>query len=149
MEKIWKNKHVSRLTKTRTIKTMVFPEVLYGCETWTKTRAMEKKTDACEIWIWRKILRVAWTERRTNKSILQEIGEMGGCDEGGRSGEGDDVGVWRGEKEEGTAEERWMEKIMARTAMSLEELREVVRNRSAWRMLTMMVARIQRINGTR
>src|SRR6218665_710121 len=78
MEKIWKNKHVSRLTKTRTIKTMVFPEVLYGCETWTKTKATEKKNDACEIWIWRKILRVAWTERRTNKSILQGIGEMGG-----------------------------------------------------------------------
>ena len=51
-EKIWKNKNVRKLTKTRIIKAMVFPMVLYGCETWTKSKAMERKIDTCEMWIW-------------------------------------------------------------------------------------------------
>lgn len=67
LEKIWKNKYVSKQTKARIIKAMVFSAVLHGSETW----AMESKTDVCEMWIWRKMLRVAWTKRRTNESILQ------------------------------------------------------------------------------
>src|SRR6218665_3911546 len=62
----------------RIIKAMVFPGVLYGCDTWTKTNTMEKKIDACKMWIWRRMLRVVWTERRTNEAILQEIGAMRG-----------------------------------------------------------------------
>ena len=69
-------------------------------------------------------------------------------DEGVRSGKGGDVGMWRAEEEE-MAEKRWMEQIMAGTGTGLEELRKVVRNWSAWRMLTMTIARIQRIDGTR
>src|SRR6218665_1315631 len=73
---IWENKNVSKLIKIRITKPMVFPVVLYGCQTWTKTKALEKKIDACKEWIWRRMLKNAWTERRTNESILQEIGEM-------------------------------------------------------------------------
>src|SRR6218665_854371 len=56
--KILKDKHVSLQTKTRIVNAMIFPVILYGCETWTKTRAMENKIDACEIWTWKKMLRV-------------------------------------------------------------------------------------------
>src|SRR6218665_325962 len=73
---MWKNKNMSKLKEMRIIKAMVFPGVLYGCETWTK--AMEKKIDACKMWIWRRMVRVSWTDRRTNEAILQEIGAMSG-----------------------------------------------------------------------
>src|SRR6218665_521406 len=75
LEKILKDKHVSLQTKTRIVNAIIFPVILYGCKTWTKTREMEKKIDACEMWIWRKMLRVSWTEKRTNESILMEIGQ--------------------------------------------------------------------------
>ena len=77
-EKVWKDKHVSLHTKARIVNAMIFPVILYDCETWTKTRAMEKKIDACEMWIWRRMLRVSWIEKRTNESILMEIGHARG-----------------------------------------------------------------------
>lgn len=70
---------MNKLTKTRIINVMVLQDVvLYGCETRTTIKAMEKKIGACETWIWRSMLRVAWAERRTNKSILHESGKMRG-----------------------------------------------------------------------
>src|ERR1700733_8022681 len=78
LDKIWKDKSISLMTKTRIVKAMVFPVVLYGCETWTKTKAMERRIEACEMWIWRKLLRVPWTEKRTNVYILQKIGQLRG-----------------------------------------------------------------------
>ena len=57
---------------------MIFPVILYGCETWTKTRVMEKKCNACEMWIWTQMLRVSWSEKRTNESIQIEIGQARG-----------------------------------------------------------------------
>ena len=78
LEKIWKDKYLSLQTKTRIVNAMTFPVILYGCETWTKTRAMEKKIDASEMWIWRRTLRVSWTKMRTNQSILMEIGHTRG-----------------------------------------------------------------------
>src|SRR6218665_3992881 len=78
LEKIWKDKHVSLQTKPRIVNPTIFPVILYGCKTWTKTRAMEKKIDASEMWIWRRMLRVSWTEKRMNESILMEIGHERG-----------------------------------------------------------------------
>jgi len=78
LEKIWKVKHVSLQTKTRIVNTMIIPVILYGCVTWTKTRAMEKKIDECEMWIWRRMTKVSWTEKRTNESILMKIGHARG-----------------------------------------------------------------------
>src|SRR6218665_3146553 len=81
LEKIWKDKHVSLQTKTRIENAMIFPVILYGFETWTnstKTREMEKKIDACETWVWRRMPRVSWTENRTNESIMKEIGHARG-----------------------------------------------------------------------
>src|SRR6218665_716613 len=58
----------------RRVRTLIFPTVLYGCETWTMTKKMEKKINACEMWIWRKMQRISWMEKKTNESIHMEIG---------------------------------------------------------------------------
>jgi len=65
LEKLWRDKHVSINTKKRIVRTLIFPTVLYGCETWTMTKKMEKKINTCEMWIWRKMQRISWTEKKT------------------------------------------------------------------------------------
>ena len=60
-------------TKVRLVKAMVFPVVMYGCESWTAKKAEHRRIDAFELWYWRRLLRVPWTARRTNQSILKEI----------------------------------------------------------------------------
>ena len=60
-------------TKVRLVKAMVFPVVMYGCERWTVKKAERRRTDAFELWCWRRLLRVPWTARRSNQSILREI----------------------------------------------------------------------------
>ena len=74
LEKLWQDRHVSIDTKKRIVRTLIFPTVLYGCETWTLTKKMEKKINACEMWIWRKMQRISWTEKKTNESVRMEIG---------------------------------------------------------------------------
>ena len=59
--------------KVRLVKTMVFPVVMYGCESWTVKKAERRRIDACELWYWRRVLRVPWTARKANESILKEI----------------------------------------------------------------------------
>jgi len=58
----------------RIVRSLIFPTVLYGCEMWTMTKTMEKKVNACEMWIWKKMQRISWTEKNTNESIRLEIG---------------------------------------------------------------------------
>ena len=60
-------------TKKRIVRTLIFLTVLYGCETWTMTTKMEKKINACEMWIWRKMQRISWTEKKTDESVRMEI----------------------------------------------------------------------------
>ena len=64
-------------TKVRLVKAMVFPVVIYGCESWTVKKAERRRIDAFELWCWRRLLRVPWTAKRSNQSILKEIGP--GC----------------------------------------------------------------------
>uniref|UniRef100_A0A803T8R1 Reverse transcriptase domain-containing protein n=1 Tax=Anolis carolinensis TaxID=28377 RepID=A0A803T8R1_ANOCA len=73
LDKIVKSRDITLATKVRIVKAMVFPIVTYGCESWTIRKAERRKIDAFELWCWRKILRVPWTARRSNQSILQEI----------------------------------------------------------------------------
>ena len=68
-----KSRVITLPTKVRLVKAMVFPVVIYGCESWTKKKAEHQRTDAFELWCWRRLLRVPWTERRSNQSILKEI----------------------------------------------------------------------------
>ena len=68
-----KNRDITLPTKVHTVKAMVFPVVIYGCESWTVKKAECRRIDAFELWCWRRILRVPWTARRANQSILKEI----------------------------------------------------------------------------
>ena len=73
LDSILKSRDINLLTKVHLVKTMVFPGVMYGCESWTIKKAEHRRTDASELWCWRRLLRVPWTARRTNQSILKEI----------------------------------------------------------------------------
>src|SRR5574340_1166132 len=71
--KVLKSRDITLPTKARLFKTMVFPVVMYGCESWTVKKAECQRIDAFELWCWRRLLRVPWTARRSNQSILKEI----------------------------------------------------------------------------
>ena len=73
LDSIFKSRNITLPTKIRLVKAMVFPVVMYGCESWTVKKAECRKIDAFELWCWRRLLRVPWTARRTNQSILKEI----------------------------------------------------------------------------
>ena len=70
---VLKSRDITLPTKVRTVKAMVFPVVTYGCESWTVQKAECKRTDAFKLWCWRRLLKVAWTARRSNQSVLKEI----------------------------------------------------------------------------
>ena len=73
LDSILKSRDITLSTKVRLVKTMVFPVVMYGCESWTIKKAEHQRTDVFELWCWRRLLRVPWTERISNQSILKEI----------------------------------------------------------------------------
>ena len=73
LDSILKSRNITLPTKVRLVKAMVFPVVMYGCESWTIKKAERQRIDAFELWCWRRLLRVPWTVRRSNQSILKEI----------------------------------------------------------------------------
>jgi len=73
LDSILKSRDITLPTKVRLVKGMVFPVVMYGCESWTIKKTEHQRTDASELWCWRRLLRVPWTARRSNQSILKEI----------------------------------------------------------------------------
>ena len=73
LDSILKSRDITLSTKVRLVKAMVFPVVMYGCESWTVKKAEARRIDAFELWCWRRLLRVPWTARRFNQSILKEI----------------------------------------------------------------------------
>ena len=73
LDSIFKSREITLPTKFHIVKAMVFPVVMYGCEIWTIKKAEHQRIDAFELWCWRRLLRVPWTERRSNQSILKEI----------------------------------------------------------------------------
>ena len=80
-DSIFKSRNITLSTKVRLVKAMVFPVVMYGCESWTIKKAERRRIGAFELWCWRRLLRVPWTARRSNQSILKEISP--GCSLGG------------------------------------------------------------------
>ena len=74
LDSILKSRNIILPTKVRLVKAMAFPVVMYGCESWTIKKAEHRRIDAFELWCWRRLLRVPWTARRSNQSILKEIG---------------------------------------------------------------------------
>ena len=73
LDSIFKSRDITLQNKVRLVKAMVFPVVMYGCESWTMKKAECRRIDAFELWCWRRLLRVPWTARRSNQSILKEI----------------------------------------------------------------------------
>ena len=73
LDSILKSRDITLPTNVHLVKAMVFPVVMYGCESWTVKKAENRRTDAFELWCWRRLLRVSWTARRSNQSILKEI----------------------------------------------------------------------------
>ena len=73
LDSVLESRAITLLTKVRLVKAMVFPVVMYGCESWKIKKAKRQRTDAFELWCWRRLLRVPWTARRSNQSILKEI----------------------------------------------------------------------------
>ena len=71
LDSILKSRDITLPTKVHLVKAMVFPVVMYGCESWTVKKAVQQKIDAFELWCWRRLLRVPWTARRSNQSILK------------------------------------------------------------------------------
>ena len=74
LSKIWKDKGISASIKVMLVRALIFPILKYGCESWTVKKKDKEMLMSCELWCWRRLLRISWTERRTNQSILDELG---------------------------------------------------------------------------
>ena len=155
---IFKSRDITLPTKVHLVKAMVFPVVMYGCESWTVKKAEHWRTDAFELWCWRRLLRVPLTARRSNQSILKEISPR--CSSEGMmlklnetsvlwpphvkswlTGKDSDAGRDWGQEERGWQRMRWLDGIADSMDMSLSELREMVMDREAWRPVIHGVAK--------
>ena len=125
LDSILKNRDITLLTKVRLVKAMVFPIVMYGCERWTIKKAKCPGTDAFELWCWRRLLRVPWTARRSNQSILKKPTLTDSLENTLI------LGKTEGRRRRGRQWMRCLDGIINLMDMSLSKLQEMVKNREA------------------